>query len=248
MATNLRVHIVPIGFDFRRATDPLIRMRADRVYFLRYDQNDADKEFFASITKELHDRMRDIQIETRRADLWDPYKCIEQYREIIIAEKGNGNHVYVNVSTGTRINSIAGMLACMMWGGEPYYARLTYPKAAAIQVPPTEFIDDADILPVYEIKKPEPESMLILHLLDLNEGKMRKIELINKLEEAGVIKPKDTTAVRRSETWKHSQLNGWLYPMENELHYIEVRASGRRSEVYLTKQGKTALRIFGTEV
>lgn len=245
MTANLRVHIVPLGFDFRRATEPLIHMRADKVYFFRYDQNDVDKEFFSSIEKELFSKLRGIQIEVIRFDIWDLHKCIERCREIIITEKENGNHVYVNVSTGTRINSIAGMLACMMWKADPYYARLTYPKTMIPKVPLTEFIEESDPLPVYEIKKPNGEFMLILHLLDLNGGKMKKSELINSLEESGIIRPRDSTAARRTETWKHSQLNALLCPMENEWHFIEIKASGRRSEVHLLEQGKTALQIFG---
>ncbi len=33
--------------------------------------------------------------------------------------------------------------------------------------------------------------------------------------------------------------------MESDWNYIRVEASGRRSEVFLTEQGRNALKIFG---
>ena len=75
---------------------------------------------------------------------------------------------------------------------------------------------------------------------------MRKAQLISELEKAGVIRLKDESIVKFTKAAKHSQLRVILDPMELEWNYVKVESNGRRSEVSLTEQGITALRIFGT--
>ena len=175
-------------------------------------------------------------------DVWDLYSCIEKFREIIRKEKGN--HVYVNVSTGTKITAIAGMLSCMMWHAQPYYIAVAYPEKTLESIP-TEHVQNTNIFPTYDIKKPKLEFMLILKLLQSHKGPMRKSMLIKGLENAHVIRNTSDSGVELKTTAKHSQLRSLLDPMEKEWKLISVRASGRRSEVSITSQGETALRVFG---
>jgi len=69
--------------------------------------------------------------------------------------------------------------------------------------------------------------------------------LINELERLGIIRLKDESILKLSKSAKHSQLRVTLDPMEREWNYVRVESNGRRSEVLLTEQGETALRIFG---
>jgi CRISPR/Cas system-associated protein Csm6 len=41
-------------------------------------------------------------------------------------QQGKNVHIYINVSTGSKVSSIAGTLACMIWKGTPYYAHIDY--------------------------------------------------------------------------------------------------------------------------
>jgi CRISPR/Cas system-associated protein Csm6 len=218
-------------------------MQADRVYLVTYGENDEARKFLNQIRSELHQRYGHIKDETIYLNLWDLYECLEKFREIIFKEKQN--HIYINVSTGTKITSIAGMLSCMLWGATPYYAPVAYPKTQEVEPPPTEIVEDPEVLPVYGINKPRPESLLILHLLKKAGGRMRKAQLINELERLGVIRLKDESILKLSKSAKHSQLRVTLDPMEREWNYVKVESNGRRSEVMLTEQGETALRIFG---
>jgi len=244
MSANLRIHIAPVGFEFRRVTEPLIRMQADKVYLITYGEDDAGTKFFSQIKKELSQNYKHIQVKEVFLDIWNLYECIEKFREIILNEKGN--HVYINVSTGTKITAIAGMLSCMLWDAYPYYAPVSYPTKQTKALP-TEHVQDSDILPVYEIKKPKPVILLILSLLQLHNGVMRKSKIIRELEEKKIIRTTDESGKELKGPAKHSQLRALLDPMEMEWHYVTVEASGRRSEVSITEQGKTALRIFGQE-
>ena len=242
MATNLRVHIVPVGFEFQRVTNPLIEMQADRVYLIRFEKNDDAKTYFSQIRKELSKNYKHIQVKEVFLNIWDLYECIEEFRNIILEEKEN--HVYVNVSTGTKITAIAGMLSCMLWDTEPYYTRISYPGKKSESIP-TEHILDSKPLPAYDIIKPKPEFMHILKLLQSNNGTMRKSKIINELEGEKILRKADLDGNELRGPAKHSQLRALLKPMEQDWKFVKVNASGRRSEVTITKQGENALRIFG---
>ena len=107
-------------------------------------------------------------------------------------------------------------------------------------------MEDPEVLPVYDINKPKRESLQVLDILNKAGGRMRKAQLISELERAGVIRLKDESIVKFTKAAKHSQLRVILDPMELEWNYVKVESNGRRSEVSLTEQGITALRIFGT--
>ena len=98
-------------------------------------------------------------------------------------------------------------------------------------------------LPVYSIDKPRTESLLILRALsNIKDGKMKKRRLIEYLENQGVIDSELSAAA------KHSKLKVLLTPMtvgslDNPL--VEVEYKGRQSNVILTSQGESTLKIFG---
>ena len=246
MNANLRVHIAPVGFQFKRITEPLIKMRADKVYLLTLAPDDEASHFLEQVKQELKSQYGVINMKEEYADLWDPLACLEKMRKIISDERLQGNHIYVNVSTGTKITAIAGMLACMLWEGTPYYSRVAYPKRKKPEPPPSEIVDDPQLLPVYDITKPRTEHLIILGMLKSHGGKMRKGRLIELLENRRTIGPKVEVGGEFTEAAKHSQLRSMLEPMLKEWKFVKVEASGRRSEVMITDQGETALRIFGT--
>lgn len=245
MSTNLRVHIAPVGYEFLRVTEPLIRMQADKVYLVTYQADDNAAKFYSQIKKELAQKYKHIKVEEIFVDIWNLDDCIEKFREIILQEKGN--HVYINVSTGTKITAIAGMISSMLWNiVTPYYAPVRYPTTKHMDLP-TEQVLDSEILPVYDIMKPTKNEMLILSLLNTDGGKMRKSHLIEKLEAEKIIKIRDEHITHLSDAAKHSQLRSILDHMEKTWKFVTVESSGRRSEVSITEQGQTALRIFGSE-
>ena len=244
MSANLRIHIAPVGFEFRRVTEPLIRMQADKVYLITYEEADAATKFFSQIKKELSQNYKHILVKEVFLNIWNLYECIEKFREIILNERGN--HVYINVSTGTKITAMAGMLSCMLWSAYPYYAPVSYPIKQTKALP-TEHVQDSDILPVYDIKKPTSKFMTILSLLQSHGGVMRKSKIIDELEELKILRKIDESGKDLTSPAKHSQLRALLDPMQSDWNHVTVEASGRRSEVSITEQGKTALRIFGRE-
>ena len=112
---------------------------------------------------------------------------------------------------------------------------------------PDEDVTTIDEIPVYSINKPKLESLAVLKILDsMKEGgrpkMMKKCRLIEELEEAGII-DKDVSIGA-----KHSKLKGLLNSISiagSDNPLVEVEYKGKRSNVILTTQGESTLRIFG---
>src|SRR6187200_3772649 len=109
---------------------------------------------------------------------------------------------------------------------------------------PDENVTSLVELPVYSINRPKPESLFVLKVLtEVKGGKLKKSKLIERLEEAGLI-DKDLSIAA-----KHSKLKGLLNSisiaggLDNPL--VEVEYRGKQSNVILTTQGESTLKIFG---
>src|SRR4029079_18280177 len=127
-----------------------------------------------------------IEVHELYVNIWDLFACLENFRQIFDSEKGN--HVHVNVSTGSKIISIAGMIACMLWKGTPYYAKLDYQDGGPSVTTDKRKVLDTDILPVYQINMPSPESLQVLSIIDEKNGdKISKKELIEELQALKII-------------------------------------------------------------
>jgi hypothetical protein len=84
----------------------------------------------------------------------------------------------------------------------------------------------------------------LLQILSQAGGKMKKSKLIEQLKEANLV---DKTL---SIPAKHSRLKGLLHPItvggiDNPL--VEVEYRGKQSNVILTGQGESTLKIFGED-
>lgn len=218
-------------------------MQADKVYLISYQSDDKAHDFMVKIKNELKENYGHIIVNDVYIDIWNLYECIQKFKDIINREQGN--HIYINVSTGTKITAIAGMLSCMLYNATPYYAKVDYPDQPKVNLP-SEHVDEPEMLPVYDINKPDPNYVTVLDMLEKNGGKLRKSRIIAKLEELGIIRLRDESKVEFTDTAKHSQLRAILDPMQYDWHYITVDARGRRSDVSITEQGRNALKIFRT--
>ncbi len=235
------MHISPVGFDPpARVTGPLVEFRADKVYLLSKSKTDAasDRRKQVHQTLEKHPH---IEVHDAYADIFDLFGCLEEYRRIFESEKGN--HVHVNVSTGSKIVSIAGMIACMLWKGTPYYAKLDYEEGGPSVTAEKRKVTATDFLPVYQIIMPTTESLQVLSIISRAPAeRITKKELIDELQALKLMPDYQPSQTRSAP---HSRLRAILDPLEKEWHFAEVRARGRKSEVALTEQGRSALRIFG---
>jgi hypothetical protein len=246
MKTGLRIHIAAVGFEIKRVTDPIVEQRADKVYLITHSKDDKAEAYIQKILGILKSE-KHLAILKRTTNIWDLFECLDVYKNIMKEEERlqSSSHIYVNVSTGSKVSSIAGTLACMIWKGTPYYAHVdyTYNKDPIDGLPLENIIDIAE-LPVYSINKPKPETLLILEILkNTNHGRIKKSTLIDRLEEKGVINKNLSSAA------KHSKIKGLLNPISivglSDNPLVEVEYKGRQSNVMLTQQGRSTLKIFG---
>jgi CRISPR locus-related DNA-binding protein len=235
------VHLSPVGFDpAERVTEALVNHRADRVYLVSRSKEDSALDTMRQVRKIL-EKHQHIEVRDAYVNIWDLFSCLEKFREIFEAEKEN--HLYVNVSTGSKITSIAGMIACMLWGGTPYYANLNYDEGGASVKSERRKVTRIEFLPVYQITMPSPESLKVLQVIDDKAGTISKKELIEALQEIKII---PVYAPSQPRSAPHSRLRAILEPLESHWKFVKVESRGRKSVVTLTEQGKSALRIFGS--
>ena len=241
MKAHLRVHISPVGFDpVERVTGPLLALKADKVYLVSRSKDDTASDKMRQAKKILQTQLH-IEVRELYVNIWDLFSCLEQFRQIFDSEKGN--YIHINVSTGSKIISIAGMIACMLWKGTPYYARLNYEDGGPSVSTDKRKVVDTEFLPVYQITMPTQESLQVISVISSRQGsRISKKELIEELQALKII---PTYLPSQPRSAPHSRLRAILDPLEKHWQFVEVKSRGRRSEVSLTEQGHSALRIFG---
>jgi hypothetical protein len=235
------VHIAPVGFDpAERITVPLVEYRADKVYLVSRSKDDHASGKMKQIRKTL-EKYQHINVSEVYLNIWDLFSAVEEYRKIFLSEKGN--HIHVNVSTGSKIISIAGMISCMLWNGSPYYTKLDYDDGGASVSTDKRKVMQTEFLPVYQIAMPSPELLVVLSIVHKSNDRITKKALIEELQGEKMIPVYPPSQPRSAP---HSRLRALLDPLENHWKFIEVKSRGRKSEVSLTEQGKSALKIFGS--
>lgn len=237
---DLRVHVVPIGLDPReRIVDPLIEYKADKAYLISHlKDSPTAAENLESAKKILRKELPSCELIQNSINIWDLFECLEQYRKIFRDE--SKNLIYVNTSTGSKIACITGMLACMIWNGTPYYAKLDYSKEKPSKIKSIQVSETIE-LPKYKLQIPDERSLTVLSIIQNSGGKITKKALIKQLQVLDLIPTYDD----EHRSAPHSRLRPILDPLESNWGFVQIEARGRKSEVSLTEQGITALRIFG---
>jgi hypothetical protein len=238
MKSQLRIHIATIDHHIERITEPMIGLRADKAYIIAHPENDAASEFLKKTKETL--KKHKIPVFVIYVDIWNLMACVGEFRKIIESEKNN--QIFFNVSCGTKISCISAMMACMIWGCEPYYAKPDYEEIKKPQKIKNEKINEIVSIPTYKMIVPKSEYLLVLEILEINKGKIKKRNLIEELKKLNIISPVGVNSL--SKPAEHGQLKTILEPMM-KMEYVTVETLGRNSIVSITVQGKNTLSIFG---
>ncbi|MGA9838993.1 MAG: DUF6293 family protein [Thermoplasmata archaeon] len=250
-APHARVHIVPVGFEVERITEPLATERADRVYLVTRTDRDAAAPFVEEVQRRLARMSGSMDVRIVRTDLWSVFDALAAYRAIFAAEGRTERGapgvlpLRVNVSTGTKITAIAGTLACMLWNGEPYYVQVSRswysdrtPRVRSVN----DVIDRVEPVNVYELRAPTRELVEVLEALERRGGSLRKRELLRELR---LDRPGDDGGPSVSPQAQHGRLSRRLEPLEQRWGFVRTEARGPRARVTITEQGRVALALFG---
>lgn len=249
MEVTNRVHIVAQGWEVARIVEPLYELKADKIVFI-LPENEA---YLADFEREMLDdlnAMDRLEVETRRANLYDLDSAVQVFTQAVQDHKGDD--VFINVSTGTAIAAIAGMMAAQTGDATPFYVQLTEEETdptevEEVETPPMPVIDTAgkiSELPVFELQGPSPEQLEILGYLYGKDGLTKK-ELIRYAEEEELPFIANTEA--ESDEGRYRLLESHIIDPLDEGNYIRVEKAGRKKNVYIEQRGVDALAAFPLE-
>lgn len=238
--SKLRVHIAPVGFEIDRVVIPAKIERADKVWLLIHDKPHEDKasSYRDTIVKEL--KKLNIKVEIAQADRMDLFKTIKAVKEIVQQEKKND--IYVNVASGSKIQAIACMMACMIFNNQnnvrPFYAEAE--KYAAFEGKQQSIGWKRNIaLPSYEIQIPKPDLVTALKIIKEKGGKISKKEMAKFAEDAKII-----TVGAREENFEQARFasldKNIIQPLVDQWKFIEVEKVGRSRWIRITEAGLQA--------
>jgi len=242
---KLRVHIAPVGYEIDRIVLPAKQEKADRVWLLLHENKSEDKAgpFITKITKQLE--KLGIEIKQEDHDRLDLFKIIRAVKNIIEQEKTN--EIYVNLASGSKIQAIGTMMACMMFNDNenihPFYVEAkNYPGFNAKQPLSTGVKDIKNVTP-YSIKIPEEKLIQALEIIKENNGKLTKKEMAQIAEKNKIItvnaQEKNHSMARFASLDKNI-----IQPLEEQWKFIKVEKIGRNRWIKLTQEGKNAIEFL----
>lgn len=229
-----RIHIAPLGYDDLRVYQSAQKLKADHVILVRHDDpTDTGQTHYEKTKKGLSEL--EIDPDTISENIFDMYKMMGVFGSIVTEfEKED---VFINLSTGSKITSIAGMLTAMAnQGVTPFYTNAEYNENGKVVE-----ITGVTELPVYPIDPPEPQHIKILNYLAEN-GKSKKQELIRYAEEEGL--PFVGEYNIKEDRAKYRLLDTHIMSDLLENRYVHVRSVGREKQVEITDHGKDTVRAF----
>ncbi len=237
---HLRVHIAPVGFEIDRIVISAKKMRADKVWLLMHGNplKDRAKPYMEKIRAQL--KKDKIEVEVAYSDRFDLFKILKSVKDI--AQREDGNYIFVNVSSGSKIQAIACMMACMMFQGKnkltPYYVEpenYTSIKGAQLSSGLKTIVQ----LPAYEIHTPKPALVQALKIIKENGGKITKKEMARLADERKLI-----TVNAREENFQQARFasldKNIIQPLIQEWKFIEVEQIGRNRWITITPEGMGA--------
>ena len=244
-----------MGFEYDRIILPLLALKADKVWLL-VDEEDNESNHYL---KNVEDRLKKERIgyEKEKCNIRDFYNIMKVMRKII--EKEKKNNVSVNVSSGSKVEAMAGMLISMVMKGtqtvEAYYAVPEKYDSSSITGEMSSGCRDILLMPSYPVEKPKQHLIEFLELLKENNKPISKKRLVEKAIQKGLLTrdAKDIGNQGKSISDKEAKNNNSLYMKLNsryldplkKMGLVEVVKEGRSRKVHLTDDGSNMLIFLG---
>jgi len=181
-----------------------------------------------------------LELELREANLYDLDSALQTFSQAV--KDHEDDDVFINVSTGSSIAGIAGMMAAQTADATPFYVQPGFEED--IMVPDEPVIPEAgDImeLPVFELEGPSQEQLRVLGYLHSTDGVTKK-DLIKFAESEELPFIADTEA--KSDEGRYRLLESHIIDPLTNGGYVRVEKAGRKKEVYLEQRGVDALAAF----
>lgn len=161
------VHVIPIGLERDRLYAGLKKHPANHVILLRGRKLNRweriSRENAEAVRKKIASPV--LRVEYREADFLDFEGAFRDLNRLFHELSMGGTTVYFNASTGPRIVSFAGILACFLYSGVPY---LTIPRKYHLPRDLkvlSEGVAFTQTLPSVRFTEPDPTERLVLQAL-----------------------------------------------------------------------------------
>ena len=252
--TAMRVHVAPVGFEVDRVVIPVEQRRADRVWLLVQSGEDKAGDYLRMIRERLEGA--GVAVQEKAHDRTDLFDIIRATREVIQRERENA--VFVNLSSGSKIQAIGCMMACMMFNQEgnvrSYYVEPERYHQQNKQI--STGVRRVMGMPRYDLQVPSEMLVRAMQIIG-SRGSIRKKDLLDSLLGAGIMTiaddrgrtaDPDTLVVNALE---ENRLVAGLARMEqniirplSEWGFVAISKMGRNRWVSLTEEGKNAARFL----
>lgn len=244
-----RVHIVPMGFEHDRVVLPALRLKAERVVLLaNLRPKDKAGDFRASVAQRLEEE--GIPHELERAPIFDLAGTVDAI--VRIFRRFKDEQLFINISAGSKIQAIAGLLAAMI-------VRVDGINVIVYYCEPQKYKDDEPTeplsyglrqlfdVPVLAFPTPPPSQKEAMVLL--TEGSLSKRDLAVALARKGLL---DNTKLNKDLVPKDERARVSLQSSVEQkviqpllLHgYVRTERVGKRIKVSLTEAGADAATLL----
>jgi hypothetical protein len=185
-----------------------------------------------------------MEVRVARTDIWDLNSLIKTYSRLVHQEVELGNKVWVNISTGSKLQAAAGNLAAMAWGASSYYVVATNQGPYGDQSPSTGKEEPRPIawgfggridLPTYRMDRPSDEALNV----------MEKIREIGAVGENWKSKKQLLRAMGIDNMSAQMRLNRILERLMAAPPKVEQEGATRRRRIRLTEDGALTLMLLG---
>jgi len=246
-----QVHIVPMGAEVERITEPAIKEGADRIILLEYIP---PIDYPADLREQINSAFESasITVETRRVNLENLFEALNAFGSVISEHSDGKNTIFVNISSGNKIGAAAAVMACMeSQSATPYYVQAeSGTSMVADQQQIATGISGWDAIPLYPLERPDRQQLQIMKyiaeantdLRDQDKPFRIKSKLVEFAEEENLPFIRGCEGDDRA---KHNRLNRHIIkPLENEWGFIQVSEVGVNHRVMLTESGENTLHGF----
>jgi len=187
-------------------------------------------------------------------NIHDYIEVIQNISKIIKSERETdpNTEIFINISVGTKITSIAGMDACRFWNCVPYYVigeKYIIEKEVTKQtLALSSGKMDIFIPPNFKLIKPSSNLIEALKIVAEKKIGIYKKEFRKKLIAKNLLiiqkkydLPKDPKKLSAEYMAMNQQ---YLYPLKDLWNFIQISNAKRNQLINLTKDGEEIVQIF----
>lgn len=248
-----RIMIACVTFETVKIVKPINSIDADKVYLLHMGDEEPYRDFFNEVMRQIEEL--EIPCEPIEMKILDFPSVMKVLLRIIRTENKKGNHVYINISSGSRIFSSAALIVCMQEDGIPFDVHTDEYKKHW-----KEFFDEEGRPvglstrvgePVYmpQFKLKPPNNKLIKGLqcwkeVESAEGRFNQNKVIIRLHGAGLMEDiykKDVTGNTKVSPGAKMRLQRTFIPAWIAEGWFEKKERGK---YVITPWGEEILNIY----